>query len=324
MFHELSLGQHMRSEIVNIRDLELLKKITREHQPEVVFHLAAQSLVRESYLDPVTTYATNVVGTVNLLESVRAAESVRAVVVVTTDKCYENREWVWAYRESDALGGHDPYSSSKACAELVVSAYRDSFYSPAKYALHRTAISTTRAGNVIGGGDWARDRLIPDIMRAFSTKQLLKVRNPGAVRPWQHVLEPLSGYLTLAEKMCEHGVEYGQAWNFGPEAGDAKPVDWIVRQLAGDWGADARWEVDGAVHPHEAGVLKLDCAKASHGLGWKPLLPLERALQFTADWYRCRAAGEDMRSVTCGQIRLYQDLQVGMSTNKTLSQQARK
>ena len=308
MFDEAKVAKGMRSEIADIRDLEGVKVVLREHRPEIVFHMAAQSLVRKSYEDPVTTYATNVMGTVNVLESVRECDSVRAVVVITTDKCYENKEWVWPYRETDRLGGYDPYSNSKACAELVVSAYRNSFFSHAQYDRHRLAIATARAGNVIGGGDWAEDRLVPDIMRAFAAKQVLEIRNPNAVRPWQHVLEPLAGYLTLAERLCEAGVQYGDAWNFGPEHADAKSVEWIVRQLAEDWGEDAHWHVDGQTHPHEAQMLKLDWSRAAHALDWHPVLPLKNALRLTAEWYRRRNEGENARDITSEQIERYTQL----------------
>lgn len=305
LFKEARVSQGMRSEIADIRDLERVKTILREHRSEVVFHMAAQPLVRKSYEDPVGTYATNVMGTVNVLESVRGCDSVRAVVVITTDKCYENKEWVWPYRETDRLGGYDPYSNSKACAELVVSAYRNSFFNPKDYSRHGVAIASVRAGNVIGGGDWAEDRLVPDIMRAFAANKVLAIRNPKAVRPWQHVLEPLSGYLSLAEKLCEAGVLYGDAWNFGPEYADAMPVEWIVQQLAAHWGENAHWQVDGQTHPHEAQMLRLDCSKAAQALNWHPALPLEQALRLTADWYRRRNAGEDPRAITMEQIERF-------------------
>jgi CDP-glucose 4,6-dehydratase len=305
MFNEARVGQGLRSEIADIRDLEHLKAIVKEYKPEVVFHLAAQPLVRESYEDPVATYTTNVMGTVNVLESVRECDSVRAAVIITTDKCYENKEWVWPYRETDRLGGYDPYSNSKACAELVVSAYRNSFYPPARYEQHRVAIASARAGNVIGGGDWAKDRLVPDIMRAFTSKDVLKLRNPDAIRPWQHVLEPLLGYLKLAEKLCEGGVLYSGAWNFGPDYSDARPVEWIVQQLADEWGENARWQVDDGPHPHEAKMLKLDWSKAAEALEWRPTLDLKQALQFTSAWYRRRNAGEDPRAVTLEQIKQF-------------------
>ena len=308
MFKEASVSQGMRSEIADIRDLECVKAILQQHRPEIVFHMAAQPLVRKSYEDPAGTYATNVMGTVNVLESVRGCGSVRAVVVVTTDKCYENKEWIWPYRETDRLGGYDPYSNSKACAELVVSAYRNSFFNPADYSQHGVAVASVRAGNVIGGGDWAEDRLVPDIMRAFAANKVLTIRSPKAVRPWQHVLEPLGGYLTLAERLCTVGVQYGDAWNFGPECSDAKPVEWMVRELAVEWGGGAHWQVDPHAHPHEAHMLKLDCSKALHSLDWRPALPLKQALRLTADWYRRWNEGEDARGLAIEQIKRYFEL----------------
>lgn len=308
MFKEAKVGEGMRSEIADIRDLERVKGILREHRPEVVFHMAAQPLVRKSYDDPVGTYSTNVIGTVNVLDSIRGCDSVRGVVVVTTDKCYENKEWAWPYRETDRLGGYDPYSNSKACAELVVSAYRNSFFPPASYSSHGVAIATARAGNVIGGGDWACDRLVPDIMRAFAAKQVLKIRNPDAVRPWQHVLEPLAGYLRLAEKLCRSGVEFGDAWNLGSESSDAKSVEWMVREFAAHWGGQSRWEIDNQLHPHEAQMLALDWSKASQALSWRPIMPLQHALRITAEWYRRWSAGEDARGLSIEQIEQYVEL----------------
>jgi CDP-glucose 4,6-dehydratase len=306
IFTEARVALAMRSDMADIRDFERVAAILREHRPEVVFHMAAQPLVRRSYEDPVATYATNVMGTVNVLESVRRCESVRAVVVITTDKCYENKEWVWPYRETDRLGGYDPYSNSKACAELVVSAYRSSFFSPAEYSRHGVAIASARAGNVIGGGDWSEGRLVPDIMRAFAANQVLRIRNPHAVRPWQHVLEPLSGYLTLAEKLFQEGVQYDDAWNFGPEHSDAKPVEWIVRELADIWSGDVRWELDKTAQPHEAATLKLDWSKAATYLGWRPKLGLKEALRITAEWYTERLKRHDMRAYTIAQIEEYE------------------
>ena len=312
LFHVASVADGMQSVIGNICDTHSLQKAMKDFSPEIVFHLAAQPLVRQSYNDPVETYATNVVGTANVLEAVRSCDSVRAVVAVTTDKCYENKEWLWAYRENDRLGGHDPYSSSKACAELVVASYRSSFFS-AKDAAKPVALASARAGNVIGGGDWAQDRLIPDIMQGFHQKKTVKIRNPRAVRPWQHVLEPLHGYLLLAERLYKDGAGFAEAWNFGPQDADARPVQWIVEHLAATWGPDARWELDAAQHPHEAQALKLDWSKAAHKLGWHPVLHLEEALRWTADWYRAwndgaRNDGTDMRAFTRSQIEQYTSL----------------
>jgi CDP-glucose 4,6-dehydratase len=305
LFKDARVAQGMHSEIADIRDLERVNSILQEHRPEVVFHMAAQPLVRKSYEDPVSTYATNVMGTVNVLESVRGCDSVRAVVVITTDKCYENKEWIWPYRETDRLGGFDPYSNSKACAELVVSAYRNSFFNPADYSRHGVAVASVRAGNVIGGGDWAEDRLVPDIMRAFMEKRAVRIRNPYSIRPWQHVLEPLRGYLAVAESLCERGVACGEAWNFGPDQSDAQPVEWIVRELAEAWGAGATWDLDEGVQPHEAQNLKLDCSKAAARLGWRPQLRLKQALAMTSSWYQVRLQGQDMQVFTKSQIRSY-------------------
>jgi CDP-glucose 4,6-dehydratase len=313
LFEAAGLAAATNSVIADVRDLGAMREALASHSPEIVLHLAAQSLVRLSYQDPAGTYATNVLGTVNLLEAVRSCDSVRAVVVVTTDKCYENKEWIWAYRENDALGGHDPYSSSKACAELVVSSYRDSFFNRAKHSDHRVAVASARAGNVIGGGDWSADRLIPDIVRAFASGEILKIRNPNAVRPWQHVLEPLRGYLTLAQRLSEDGAQFPGAWNFGPQYNDAKPVGWIVERMAKAWtkggNGPARWEVDRGEHPHEAAVLKLDWTKASLELGWQPRLRLDQALDRTLSWYKDVLAGADARKQCLEQIAAYESMQ---------------
>lgn len=321
MFQEARVNQGIRSEIGDVRDLDRVKNVVSEHKPEILFHMAAQPLVRRSYEDPIGTYTTNVIGTANVLEAIRGSKSIRAIVVITTDKCYENREWIWPYREADRLGGHDPYSSSKACAELVVSAYRDSYFPKANYAEHGVAIASARAGNVIGGGDWSKDRLVPDIMRAFASNQTLMIRNPNAVRPWEHVLEPLSGYLKLAQRLYERGSEFAEAWNFGPDYDNAKPVEWIVQQLAADWGPSARWHTDEGPHPHEDQMLKLDWSKAAHALNWRPTLSLAEALRFTADWYRQSSAGDDMRRFTCSQIEQFEKL--SNSNRQTSSEVAR-
>jgi len=305
LFEDAAVGLGMRSEIGDIRDVELLKRIFAEHRPEIVFHLAAQALVRTSYEDPIGTYTTNVVGTANVLEAARSAASVRAIVVVTTDKCYENREWELPYREADRLGGYDPYSNSKACAELVVSAFRDSFFNPATYRLHGVAIATVRAGNVIGGGDWAQDRLVPDAIRAFMAGRSVTIRNPLAIRPWQHVLEPLRGYLTIAELLFEDGPAFGEAWNFGPEQHDARPVEWIVNEVARLWGNGARWELATGDQPHEGQTLRLDCSKAADRLGWHSQLRIKDSLAMTVAWYQAKLQGFDMREFTHAQIGQY-------------------
>jgi CDP-glucose 4,6-dehydratase len=307
LFQDAGIAQGMRSVIGDIRDAALLKRTFAENRPEIVFHLAAQPLVRSSYEDPLLTYSTNVMGTANVLEAARHSDGLRAIVVITTDKCYENREWEWPYREVDRLGGYDPYSSSKACAELVVSAYRNSFFNPEDYSHHGVAIASVRAGNVIGGGDWAADRLIPDMIRAFMEERPVQIRNPHAIRPWQHVLEPLRGYLAVAESLCEEGTPSGEAWNFGPEQSDAQPVEWIVRELVELWGGSARWERDVRVQPHEARYLKLDCSKAAARLGWRPALRLKDALAMTAAWYQAKLQGGDMRAFTVDQIRGYEE-----------------
>ncbi len=314
LFEASSAGRGVRAITGDIRNLDGVRNSLLGHAPEIVIHMAAQPLVRKSYEDPTGTYATNVLGTANILEAVRASKSVRAVVVITTDKCYENKEWAWAYRENDVLGGHDPYSSSKACAELVVSSFRDSFFPPGKYSEHRVAIASARAGNVIGGGDWSADRLLPDIARAFSAGQVLKIRNPKAIRPWQHVLEPLRGYLALAENLYQHGPKFSGAWNLGPEYMDAKPVEWIVENAARVWGPSAKWEFDRGEHPHEDQMLKLDWTKAWLELGWRPKLHLKDALDMTLEWYRDVLAGTQARDKCLQQIEKYQnklDLLVG-------------
>jgi CDP-glucose 4,6-dehydratase len=307
LFHDANVERDMRSVIGDIRDTNLLKQVFLDHQPEIIFHLAAQSLVRNSYEDPLGTYSTNVMGTASVLEAARHTSSARAIVVVTTDKCYENCEWDWPYRETDRLGGYDPYSNSKACAELMVSAYRNSFFNPAEYSRHGVAIASVRAGNVIGGGDWAEDRLVPDIIRAFIEKRPVQIRNPLAIRPWQHVLEPLRGYIAVAESLCEEGVTNGEAWNFGPEQSDAQPVEKIVRELAKFWGDGAQWKLDGKHHPHEAQTLKLDWSKAMNRLRWQPALRLKEALGMTAEWYKLKLDSQDMHVFTCAQIRSYQE-----------------
>jgi CDP-glucose 4,6-dehydratase len=269
-------------------------------RPEIVFHLAAQPLVRYSYAQPAETYAVNVMGTVHLLEAVRATSSVKAAVNVTTDKCYENREWLWGYRENEPMGGFDPYSSSKGCAELVTAAYRRSFLEPAGIAL-----ASARAGNVIGGGDWAADRLIPDFLRAMDAGETLRIRSPKATRPWQHVLEPLSGYLMLAERLCTDGAAFAEAWNFGPSDEDARSVQWIVERLA-EIRKDVNWKCDEAPQPHEAHYLKLDSSKAHIQLNWQPRWQLAMALNKTIEWHQAWREGQSMRATTLAQISDYQ------------------
>ena len=287
------------STIADIRDLPKLAAALQAAQPSIVIHMAAQPLVRESYNTPVDTFATNVIGTVNVLEAARQAETVQAIVNITTDKCYENQEWLWPYRENDRLGGHDPYSSSKACAEIAAAAYRNSFLAKAGIQL-----ASVRAGNVIGGGDWAADRLIPDFLRAIDAGEILRIRSPNAVRPWQHVLEPLSGYLMLAERLVTDGAAFAEAWNFGPEEFDAKPVSWIVEQLCQKL-PNARWELEGTPQPHEAGLLKLDSAKAKSRLGWAPRWSLETALDKTVEWHQAWKERQSILEISINQIDTY-------------------
>ena len=305
LFEVAEVGKGMLSIIGDIRDLEHLSAVFAEHRPEIIFHMAAQPLVRRSYVDPVETYSTNVMGTVHLLEAVRQTPSVRAVVNVTSDKCYENKEWVWGYRESEPMGGFDPYSNSKGCAELVTAAYRNSFFNPAKYSEHHVALATVRAGNVIGGGDWAEDRLIPDILKAISENRPVVIRSPHAIRPWQHVLEPLSGYLLLAQKLYEEGIAYAEPWNFGPNDEDAQPVQWIVERLTQQWGDSASWQLDQGNHPHEAHYLKLDCSKAKMRFDWQPRWNLAHTLEMIVAWQRAYLVKENMRTVTLKQIEQF-------------------
>jgi len=305
LFEVANVAQGMTSVIGDIRDGQALANAMRDFSPDIVIHMAAQPLVRYSYLDPVETYSTNVMGTVHLLEAVRQSPSVRAIVNVTSDKCYDNKEWVWGYRENEPMGGYDPYSSSKGCAELVTAAYRSSFFNSAKYDEHKVAIATGRAGNVIGGGDWAADRLIPDILNAISAGRSVVIRNPHAVRPWQHVLEPLSGYLLLAQHLYEQGVAFSEGWNFGPRDEDARPVKWIVGQLTNLWDDGASWQLDPSNHPHEAHYLKLDCAKARARLAWQPRWDLSHTLEMIVAWQRAYLNKADMRQITLNQISQY-------------------
>ena len=293
------------SHIADIRDLENLQKAIAVAKPEIFIHMAAQPLVRYSYINPVETYQTNVMGTVHVLESIRALDCVRAVVVVTTDKCYENKEWPWGYRENESMGGHDPYSNSKGCAELVTSAYRQSFFSPEKFDDHGVAIASARAGNVIGGGDWSEDRLIPDAIKAFEARQPLMIRNPLATRPWQHVLEPLSGYLILAQALYEKGIKFNGGWNFGPKDEDARPVQEVINLLIKNWGGDANWLQDVSEQPHEAHSLKLDCSKARQYLNWAPRWSLEQAIERIANWQIGFQGNMDMHALSLGQIGMY-------------------
>ena len=301
LFTVARLNQTMDSETGDIRDASAIAKSMTAFNPDILIHMAAQSLVRLSYSEPVMTYATNVMGTIHVLEAARQCKNLRAIVNITTDKCYENREWEWGYRENEPMGGHDPYSNSKGCAELVTSAYRKSFF----HEKNAAALASARAGNVIGGGDWATDRLIPDILRAFEKSQAVVVRNPQATRPWQHVLEPLSGYLLLAQHLWQQGHAVAEGWNFGPKDEDAKPVEWILNKMIATWGEGASWQLDTDAHPHEAKFLKLDISKAHSRLHWSPTWNLEHTLANIVAWHRTWLAGDDMNAYSLNEIESY-------------------
>ena len=306
LFALANIAELVDSKNSDIRDAEALYKALSEVAPEIVIHMAAQPLVRESYHSPVETYATNVMGTVNLFEAVRKCPSVRAVINVTSDKCYENQEWPWGYRENEPMGGYDPYSSSKGCSELVTAAYRQSFFNKQNFDQHGVAVATARAGNVIGGGDWATDRLISDCVSALLAGEEIVIRNPLAIRPWQHVLEPLSGYLLLAQHLFEKGTTFAEAWNFGPDDADARSVEWIVQRICKLWGDGASFRVDMGNHLHEATYLKLDCSKAKTLLGWQPCWNLTQTLDSIIAWTRAYKSGTDMHTICLEQITEYQ------------------
>lgn len=309
LFTEARIGSVVEDMRGDIRDAGALEPALREFRPEAVFHMAAQPLVRSSYDDPIGTYETNVLGTARVLDAVRRTPSVRAVVSVTTDKCYENKEWLWGYRETDPLGGYDPYSSSKACAEIVSAAFRSSYFHPERYSEHGCAIATARAGNVIGGGDWSLDRLIPDLVRGFVAGEPVLIRRANAIRPWQHVLEPLAGYIALGEHLLSpEASRYATAFNFGPSDGDAQTVGWIVERMAERWSGDAGWKLDAEAGVHEAGYLKLDASRARSELGWSPRLRLETTLEWLVDWYKAQQSGADMQAFTLAQIARYEEL----------------
>ena len=305
LYEQANVAKGMISLRQDIRNGEAIKQLFQQHKPEIVFHLAAQPLVRYSYQNPVETYETNVMGTLHVLEGIRSVDSVRSAVMITTDKCYQNKEWVWGYRETDTLGGHDPYSSSKGAAELLISSYRNSYFPQDKYSEHKTAIASARAGNVIGGGDWAEDRLIPDIIKAFKNNETVIIRNPKSTRPWQHVLEPLSGYLKLAEQLEKNGDQYAEAWNFGSAEIDARPVQWIVEKMAKLWGENANWINDKSEHPHEANYLKLDCSKAHMKLNWYPRWDLSETLLRIVEWHKLKDAHNNYRKLCLTQINDY-------------------
>ena len=308
LYEQAGVSRCVDSICADIRDFPRLKSAIAECRPEVVIHLAAQSVVRRGYHDPIETYSSNVMGTVNLLEALRQLGQPCVVVNITSDKCYENKEWFWGYRENDPLGGHDPYSNSKACAELVTSAFCDSYFHADGSGRFTTAVASARAGNVIGGGDWTSDQLIPDLMRSFLDGKPCLIRSPSAIRPWQFVLEPLRGYLMLAERLAENPARFASAWNFGPAETDAQPVSWIADRLARSWGAGAAWRSDEAPHPREAHYLKLDVSKAKSGLGWEPVLPLNQSLDWIVEWYRACQAGGDLERLTRTQIEKYEAL----------------
>lgn len=302
LFNQANVAEAMNSVIGDIRDYEALFNAVKTCQPEIIIHMAAQPLVRYSYQTPIETYATNVMGTVHLLEAARQVGGVKAIVNVTTDKCYENKEWAWGYREHEPMGGYDPYSNSKGCSELVTSAYRQSYFQTTA-----TALASARAGNVIGGGDWAQDRLVPDILRAFEHNQAVIIRNPHSTRPWQHVLEPLSGYLVLAQQLYLQGQTFAEGWNFGPKDEDAQPVQWIVEHMVQLWGKNAQWQLDAGQHPHEAHYLKLDISKAKSQLGWQPRWTLAEALDKIVEWHSHWLAGGNAQTKCLEHIRAYQN-----------------
>lgn len=303
LFYEAKVDEDMVSEIGNINDLTTLKSSMTEFNPDVLLHMAAQPLVRLSYKEPIETYMTNVIGTANVLESARACPNLKAIVSITTDKCYENKEWAWGYRENEPMGGHDPYSSSKGCAELVTSAYRRSFFNTNDTAF----LASGRAGNVIGGGDWAADRLIPDILRAFEKEESVIIRNPLSTRPWQHVLEPISGYLVLAENLYTKGETFAEGWNFGPKDDDCKSVGWILDKMVAKWGEGAQWELDKNNNPHEAGFLKLDCSKAAQRLHWNPQWNLNKTLDLIINWHQNWLSGKNIKQQCLQEIASYQN-----------------
>ncbi len=325
-FETTSLDADIVSTVADVRDFERLATALGTAKPEIVLHLAAQPLVRRAFANPVETYGTNVMGTVNLLEALRLTEGVRAAVIVTTDKVYENREWAWGYRESDTLGGREPYGNSKACAELIVSAFCRSYFSDRGGSDRRgkPGIATVRAGNIIGGGDWGEDRLVPDAMRAFANGETLNIRNPGAVRPWQHVLDPLRGFLNLAERLWDDPPRWTGAWNFGPDEEDARTVACIADKMTALWGNGARWQPVEGEGPYEARILTLSSVKAHAELGWRPTWNLHQAIARAVAWYRAFHGGGDMRDVTLAQINAFEkDAKSAEKHGKTATHGAR-
>lgn len=303
LFSQAEVGSDMQTTYGDIRDFNQLKQLICSFEPEIIFHMAAQSLVRKSYLDPLETFSTNIIGTANLFEAARSVDSLRVIINVTSDKCYDNKEWIWGYRENEPLGGSDPYSASKGCAELITTSYRSSFFSDGP------SVASVRAGNVIGGGDWAEDRLVPDIIRSIVSNKIIFIRNPRSVRPWQHVLEPLYGYLLLAERMWFDGKEYGDSWNIGPGDQEAVSVETLLRLFENAWGESLNIQYDDkGNHPHEANYLRLDCSKAKLKLGWSSLLSVDTSIDWVVDWTRAYIQGEDMRRVTLNQISYFEEI----------------
>lgn len=309
LFEILDIENKVETITGDVRDLNKLIETLNRYKPDIVIHMAAQALVRYSYSNPVETYTTNVIGTVNVLEAIRQTGCVKAALIVTTDKCYENKEWVWGYRENDPLGGFDPYSSSKGCAELVTAAYTNSYFLKTPDEKNSVSVATARAGNVIGGGDWAEDRLIPDIIRAIIDRKVVIIRNPGAIRPWQHVLEPLYGYLCLIEKLWHQGSKFSGGWNFGPATESCQPVSCILESIQAVLDKGFSWQHDKSQNLHEANFLKLDCSKAYAKLGWSPRLDLKTAVEMTLIWYQAYIQKKDIMLLTQQQINYYEALE---------------
>ena len=308
LFELAKVSENMISVMGDIRNLSVIQKVIQEHQPDIIIHMAAQPLVRKSYENPLETFSTNIMGTVNLLESIKITEKTRVIINVTSDKCYKNNGTNEKFSEDSPMGGYDPYSSSKACSELVTASYRDSFFNPKEYAKHGVSLATCRAGNVIGGGDWSKDRLIPDIMRGILNNEIIKIRNPNAIRPWQHVLDPLNGYLILAEKMWSAGNEFSEAWNFGPTEDGEKSVKWITEKITEQWSSNIKWDIDNDINPHEENSLRLNCMKANSRLSWRSKLKLEQGLDWVLEWYKQYKENNDMKKITEQQIEEFQKL----------------
>jgi len=308
LFELANIQNGMNSIMGNVCNYDSLEKTMKKYKPEIVIHMAAQAILRESYKDPIETYATNVMGTVNLFESIRKTGNVRVILNVTTDKCYEPNESTKGYQEADRLGGYDPYSNSKACSELITSSFRNSFFNPGEYQKHGISLASCRAGNVIGGGDWGKDRLIPDIMNGILNNEIIKIRNPNSIRPWQFVLDPLNGYLTLIEKLWSSGPEFSEGWNFGPLEDNEKSVKLIIENITKLWSRDIKLDIDNEVNPHEENYLRLNCAKANSRLDWMPKLNLEQGLEYVIEWYKQYEQNKNMREITEQQIEKFQKL----------------